>query len=130
LGLAQAGAAAALAVGGVVGVVSRELMAVLAVGLARLGMAGGYAAALGATGALEGDEASDHLLGLAAPCAVLLAGPDREGQAGIPHRARLADGDGLILELRSVGEERVLVGRHDLEAGGLVTPAADFGHAA
>jgi hypothetical protein len=42
---------------------------------------------MGATGPLEGDEAADELLRLAAPDAVLLAGPDREGQAGIAHRA-------------------------------------------
>jgi hypothetical protein len=85
---------------------------------------------MGATGPLESDEAADDLLGLAAPDPVLLAGPDREGQAGVPHRAGLADGDGLRLELRGVGEERVVVERHDLEARGLITPAPDLGHAA
>ena len=58
------------------------------------------------------------------------ASPYREGQAGIPHRARLADGDSLRLELRGVGEERVVVGRDDLEAGGQVAPAPGLGHAA
>jgi hypothetical protein len=77
LGLAQAGAAAALAVGGVVGVGGVKAMAALAVGLAGLGMAGGRPA-LGATGPLEGDEAADDLLGLTAPDAVLLASPHRE----------------------------------------------------
>jgi hypothetical protein len=99
----------------VVGVLGGEAMAVLAVGLAGLGMAGGGLAAVGATGSLEGDEASDDLLGLAAPDAVLLAGPDREGQAGIAHRAGRADGDGLSLELGAVGEERVVLGRDDIE---------------
>ena len=50
------------------------------------------------------------ICGLAAPDAVLLAGPDREGQAGVPHRAGLADGDSLRLEVLGVGEERVVVG--------------------
>src|SRR5829696_2377876 len=117
LGLAQADAAAALAVGGVVGVVGAESMPAFAVGLAGLGMAGRHPAALGPTGPLEGDEAADDLLGLAAPDAVLLAGADREGQAGVAHRAGLADGDGLGLELCGVGEERVVVGRDDLTAG-------------
>ena len=98
LGLAQADAAAALAVRGVVGVLGREAMAALAVGLAGLGMAGGDPAVMGATGSLQGDQAADDLLGLAAPDPVLLAGPDREGQAGVAHRARLADGDSLGLE--------------------------------
>ena len=110
LGLAQAGAAAALAVGGVVGVFGREAMATLAVGLAGLGMTGRRPAAVGATGPFKHDQASDDLLGLVAPDAVLLAGPDREGQAGIAHRARLADGDGLGLEVLGVGEEGVVVG--------------------
>jgi hypothetical protein len=54
-------------------------MAALAVGLAGLGMAGGGSAAVGAAGPLDGDQAPDDLLGLAAPDAVLLAGPDGEG---------------------------------------------------
>src|SRR5829696_5289696 len=130
LGLAQADAAAALAVGGVVGVVGAEAMAALAVGLAGLGMAGGCPTAMGATGPLEGDEAADELLRLAAPDVVLLAGPDREGQAGISHQARLADGDGFTLELRGVGEEGVVLGCDQLTAGGLITPAAGLAHAA
>jgi hypothetical protein len=105
-------------------------MAPLAVGLARLGMAGGGLVAMGATSPLESDEAADDLLGLATPDPVLLAGPDREGHAGVPHRAGLADGDSLSLELRGVSEERVVVGRDDLKAGGLITPAANLGHAA
>src|SRR4029450_7661310 len=97
-----------------------EAMAALAVGLARLGMADGHPAAMGTTGPLEGDKAAGDLRGVTPPAAWLLAGPDGEGQAGIPHRARLADGDGLSLEVLGVGEERVVVGRHDLDAGGLV----------
>jgi hypothetical protein len=130
LGLAQAPAAAALAAGGVVGVLGREAVATLAMGLAGLGMAGGRSAAIGATGALESDEAPDHLLGLATPDAVLLAGPDREGQAGIAHSAGRTDGDGLSLELRGVTEEGVVLGRDHVTAGGLITPAADLAHAA
>jgi len=86
-------------------------MAALAVGLAGLGMAGGGPAVMGTTGPLESDEAADDLLGLAAPDPVLLAGPDRERQAVVPHRAGRTDGDGLSLELRGVGEERVVVDR-------------------
>jgi len=72
-------------------------MAPLGVGLAGLGMAGRRPVAVGATGSLQSDEAADELLGLAAPDAALLAGPDREGQARIAHRAGLADSDGLSL---------------------------------
>jgi hypothetical protein len=68
--------------------------------------------------------------GLATPDAVLLAGPDREGQAGIQHRAGPADGEGLSLEFRGVGEEWVVLGRDHVAAGGLITPALDRGHAA
>jgi hypothetical protein len=103
---------------------------VLAVGLARLGMAGGRLAAMGTTGPLEGDEAADDLLGLAAPDALLLTGPDREGEAGIAHRAGRTDGDGFSLELWGVGEERVVLGRDDIAAGGFITPAVHLGHAA
>jgi hypothetical protein len=106
-----------------------EGMAVLAVGLAGLGMSGGCLTAARAPGAVEGDQPADDPLRLAAPDAVLLAGPDREGQAVVPHRAGRADGDGLGLELGAVGEERVVVGRHDLEAGGQVAPGASV-HAA
>src|SRR5829696_8148696 len=119
-----------MTVRGVVGVVGAEAMAAFAVGLAGLGMAGGCPAVMGTTGPFQGDEAADDLLGLAAPDAVLLAGPDREGQAGIPHRARLTDGRGFSLELRGVGEERVVVRRHHVAAGSLVAPRAQIGHAA
>ena len=98
--------------------------------LLALGMASGGPAAAGAASSLEGDEAANDLLGLAAPDAELLAGADREGQAGVPHRAGLTDGDGLGLELGAVGEERVVVGRDHVPAGGLVAPAANLGHAA
>ena len=46
------------------------------------------------------------------------------------HQARLADGDGFSLELRGVGEEGVVLGRDQLTAGGLITPAAGLAHAA
>ena len=105
-------------------------MAALAAGLACLGMAGWHAAGLRTAGAVGRNQPPDDPFRLAAPDAVLLAGPDREGHAGVPHRAGLADGDGLRLELRRVGEERVVVGRDDLKAGGLITPAPDLGHAA
>jgi hypothetical protein len=108
----------------------REAMAALAVGLAGLGMTGRHPAAVRATGPFKNNQASNDLLGLAAPDPVLLASPDREGQAGIPHWAGRTDRDGLSLEVLGVGEERVVVGRHDLEAGGLVTPATNLGHAA
>jgi hypothetical protein len=93
-------------------------------------MAGGRPAAVRATGPFEGDEASDDLLGLAAPDAVLLAGPDRERQAVVTDHAGRADGEGLSLELRGVGEERVVLGRDDIAAGGFITPAANLAHAA
>src|SRR4029453_7122420 len=76
------------------------------------------------------DQSTDQFLRLTAPDAVLLAGPDGEGQGGIAHRAGLTDGDGLSLEVLGVGEERVVVDRDDLEAGGLIAPAADLGHVA
>src|SRR5215207_278793 len=79
---------------GVVGVVGVEAVAALAVGLAGLGMTG-RCLAVGAAGAVGRDQSADDLLGLAAPDAVLLASPDREGQAGIAHRAGRADADGL-----------------------------------
>src|SRR5215213_5880309 len=104
-------------------------MAVLAVGLAGLGMTGGCLAVVGAAGAVGRDEAADDPLRLAAPDAVLLAGPHREGQAVIAHWAGRADGDGLSPELGAVGEERVVVGRHDVETGGQVAPGASS-HAA
>src|SRR5215218_1360391 len=119
-----------MAVRGVVGVFGAEAMAAFAVGLTSLGVTGGHASAVRLTGPFDGDEASDDLLGLAAPDAVLLAGADREGQAVASDRAGLTDSDGLPLEIRAVGEERVVVGRHDLAAGGLITPAPDLGHAA
>src|SRR5215208_5419414 len=126
----QAGAAAAMTVGGVVGVVGAELMAALAVGLAGLGMAGRRAVGLRAAGAVGRDEVTDDLLGLAAPDAVLLAGPHRERQAGIAHRAGRADADGLALAGLSVSEERVVIGRDQIAAGSLITPATHLGHAA
>src|SRR5829696_5268706 len=129
LGLPQAGAASAPAIGGVVGVGGVEGMAVLAVGLAGLGMTGRCLAVVGAAGAVGRDEAAEDPLRLAAPDAVLLAGADREGQAVVADQAGRADGDGLSLELRAVGEERVVVDRHDLEAGGQVAPGASV-HAA
>src|SRR5215213_5727348 len=91
----QAGAAAAMAVGGVVGVGGGELMAVLAVGLAGLGMTGRCLAVVGAAGAVGRDQSADDLLGLAAPDAVLLACPHCEGQAVVADQAGRADADGL-----------------------------------
>src|SRR5215213_8842334 len=90
-------------------------MAVLAVGLAGLGMTGGCLPAVGAAGAVGRDQPADDPLRLAAPDAVLLAGP---------HRAGRTDGDGLSLETLGVREERVVVGRHDLKAGSQVAPGA------
>jgi hypothetical protein len=54
-------------------------------------------ALVGAAGAVGRDQPPDDLLGLAAPDPVLLAGPDREGQAVVAHRAGRADADGLAL---------------------------------
>jgi hypothetical protein len=119
-----------MAVGGVVGVFGAEAMAALAVGLARLGMAGRHLADLGAASPLEGDEAADELLGLAAPNAILLAGPHREGQAVVAHRAGRTDANGLAVAGLSVGEERVVIGSDQVAAGSLITPAAHLGHAA
>src|SRR4029453_3149366 len=119
-----------MAVRGVVGVVGAEAMAALAVGLAGLGMTGGHAAGLRAAGAVGRDQPADDPFRLAAPDAVLLTGPDRERQALVPDQAGRADGDGLSLEVRAVGEERVVVGRDHVPAGGLVAPAAHLGHAA
>jgi hypothetical protein len=95
-----------------------------------LAWAGRRVAGLRAAGAVGRDQATDELLGLAAPDAVLLAGPDREGQAGIAHRAGRADANGLALAGLSVGEERVVIGRDQIAAGRLITPATHLGHAA
>jgi hypothetical protein len=81
-------------------------MAVLAVGLACLGMASGCLTATSSAGAVEGDQPTDHLLGLAAPDAVLLAGPHCEREAVVADQAGRADGDGLGLEFGAVGEGR------------------------
>src|SRR5215218_4110811 len=119
-----------MAVRGVVGVGGAEGMAALAVGLAGLGMAGRRAAGLRAAGAVGRDQPTNDLLGLAAPDAVLLAGPDREGQAVVPHRAGHAYADGLAVAGLSVGEEWVVIGSNQVAAGSLITPAAHLGHAA
>src|SRR5512133_1080039 len=105
-------------------------MAALAVGLASLRVALWHPAGVGAAGAVKGDQPADGLLGLATPDAVLLSGPHRERQAVVTHRAGGADGDGLELAVGGVGEERVVVGRDDVAARGLVAPAAQLGHAA
>src|SRR6266511_1803607 len=130
LRLPQAGPAAALAVRGVVGGGGVEGRAALAVGLAGVGVAGGHAAAIGTAGAVQADEPADGLLGLAAPHPVLLASSHREGQAVVPHRAGGADCNRRLDALVGVGEERVVVRRHQVAAGGPVTPRADLGHAA
>src|SRR5512132_3241082 len=101
-------------------------MAVLAMGLAGLGMTGRRLAVVGAAGAVGRDEPTDDLLGLAAPDAVLLAGPHCERQAVVADQAGGADGDGFSLELGAVSEERVVVGRHDVEAGSQVAPGASI----
>ena len=122
LGLPKARSAVPPAIGAVVGVGGVVGVAVLAVGLAGLGMTGRCLALVGAAGAVGRSQPADDPLRLTAPDAVLLAGPHREGQAVIAHQAGRADGDGLGLEFGAVGEERVVVGRHDVEAGGQVAP--------
>ena len=74
-------------------------MAVLAVGLAGLGVTGGCLALVGAAGAVGCDQPPDDLLGLAAPDAVLLAGPDGEGEAVVADQAGRTDGDGVSLKV-------------------------------
>jgi hypothetical protein len=83
-------------------------MAVLTVGLAGLGMTGKCLAMVGAAGAVGRDQPADDPISLAAPNAVLLAGPYCEREAVVPHWAGRTDGDGLSLEVGAVGEERVV----------------------
>src|SRR5512132_1185316 len=119
-----------MAVRGVVGVLGRELMSALAVGLAGLGMAGRHPADLRASCPVGRDQPTDDPLRLTAPDAVLLAGADREGQAVVADQAGRADADGLALAGLIVGEERVVIGSDQVAAGSLITPAAHLSHAA
>jgi hypothetical protein len=66
----------------------------------------------------------------AAPHAVGLAAADRIGQALTLDAAGATDGDGRLLTLLGLVEERVVASGHGVAAGRQFPPVAQCGHAA
>src|ERR687897_170845 len=90
---------------------------------------GGQAAA-GTAIAVAGDQALQLCLRSAAPNPVGLSSTDRVGQAGALGRTDRAQGEGVVLVLGVIGEERVVIGGDALAAQRQVPPGpGEWGHA-
>jgi len=116
-GRTQTSAAAPLASSVVVGVGRIKRVATAAAGLGRVVMLWRRdQGAAGTASAVAGDQALQLRLRPAAPNPVGLSSTDRVGQAGALGRTDPAHGEGVVLVLGVIGEERVVIGGHDLAA--------------